>query len=335
MGFQLGLVLLVLACLAAYALIAGWIGARRATAAPAGAATYQTVHQGDKHPDQRLYFMLFFLVAAVAILFATTPQAATLWQLVPLLEIIQFPWRLLAPAALSLSIVGGLVVCYFGAPFATPHPQAQRLDSSQDPEWIADTGMLLLALIIVLASFDYSRPTDLQPVEAWREDGRAVAEFEAEHPDMYGYTQYVEEPFTASPMRDQYLAALEEKQPLDSNELTRFVITSGEGEILTSYGLGHSFGGTVEMETAGTVQIQLLAFPGWRVNVDGFVVDPRVSDPYGLMEIDLPAGFHTIELWMGFTRTRSAGALISGVALLLLVGLWWVGQRSRRTVDTA
>ncbi len=335
MGFQLGVVLLVLACLAAYALLVEWFQARRAaqTAMGAGSVAYPTGGR-DNAQTQRLYLMLFFLAAVFAIAWTATPQAAGLWQMIPLLEVIQFPWRLLGLAAFTLSALGGLVVYYFGS---TLRPQVQRVGGPEQA-WLMDGGLLLLALAIVLASFGYSRPAALQPVEPWREDGRAVAEFEAEHPDMHGYTRYVEEPFADSPMRQQYLAALEAGQLFDSGELTRFVITSGEGEVLSSHGLGHSFGGTVEMARAGTVQIQLLAFPGWRVKLDGFVVEWRVSPPYGLMEIDLPAGFHTIEIWMGLTPPRLIGALISGGTLLLLLILrsgLWLGARSRQQTGTA
>jgi hypothetical protein len=46
------------------------------------------------------------------------------------------------------------------------------------------------------------------------------------------------------------------------------------------------------------------------------------------MEIDLPAGRRQIEIWMGGTPARTAGAVISGVTLLLLVGLWLSSRKS-------
>lgn len=313
MGFQQGAILLILAGLGAFVVANELLSAPQTDAsdnAPAGTRR-----------NARLYLMFFFLLAGIASLAATTPAAATIWRLIPLLEIIQFPWRLLAPAALALSIVGGLLVWYLGSSVQRPWA-----DDDAQPTWSAESGMLLLGLLVVFASFSYSRPASLQPVETWREDGRAVAEFESEHPDMFGYTQYSEETLTSSPMRAQYLKALEAEQQFDNDRLTRLVVTKGEGKVTDMYSRGHAFGGTVDMETTGTVQIQLLAFPGWQVKVNGAIVEARISGPNGLMEIDVPPGTHAIDIWMGQTGTRLAGMMISGLTLLTLIALWWMGR---------
>ena len=52
-----------------------------------------------------------------------------------------------------------------------------------------------MCLLVVFGGFAYVQ-ADLQPVEPWREDGRAVFRFEEEHPDMIAYTEWVREPFT-------------------------------------------------------------------------------------------------------------------------------------------
>jgi hypothetical protein len=308
MGFQQGAILLLLAFCAAYVVLHRMLAVdTRNFARTATAEAWP--HRLD--PLQTL--MLFFVVATVAILFATTPAAAGVWRSVALLEIIQFPWRLLAPAAFTLSIVGGLVIGW-----VADATERWRVDVALRTE----AGILALVLISVLAGAPYSRPRELQPIAPWREDGRAVAEFEREHPDMQGYTRYNIQPFAESPMQPEYLAAQEEAQPFDSNRLTRLVVVAGEGTVRASYGMGHAFGGMVEMATAGSVQIQLLAFPGWQVKVNGVEVEPRIVPPYGLMEIDLPAGSSEIAIWMGVTPAGWAGVITSGLTLLLLVGLW-------------
>ena len=90
--------------------------------------------------------------------------------------------------------------------------------------------------------------------------------------------------------------------------------------MLENRSAGSHFAGRVAMETPGVVRANLLYFPGWRVTIDGAPVEPRIAPPYGLMDIDLPAGEHVVALRMGATQERMVGTVISWVTLLALMG---------------
>lgn len=252
---------------------------------------------------------LFLLLSTGAVLYLMSPAAGWLWDRVSLLSVMQFPWRLLTLTAFTLSALGGLTVWQMRG----------AAGNGEGAIW-------LMAGLILFASADYARPASMQPVEAWREDGRAVFEFESQHPDMLGYTTQVEERFTQSPMTPQYAAG-----EIGRDQLARLGILSGEGTVLSHYSRGHHFGGAVQMATEGRVQIRLYDFPGWQVRVNGERVTHRLSPPYGLMEIDLPPGQHRVDVVMGSTPVRSAGMALSGLTLLALVGLAWMGRRSGKT----
>jgi hypothetical protein len=247
--------------------------------------------------------LLFLLLVTLGILFVMTPAAAPLWAALSPLSVIQFPWRLLALSSFTISALGGLVIW--------------RLLQRSQTEEMATGGALVMGVLVVFASLGYARPQALQPVEAWREDGRAVFQFESEHPDMYGYTRQVEETFSASPMTPQY-----QDPEFSTEKLERLAILRGEGQILSHYSRGHSSGGEVDLATAATVQIRVYDHPGWQVRVDGQSVVHRVSPPYGLIEVDLPTGRHRIDLRMGSTPVRTASAAVSALTLILLAGLW-------------
>jgi len=288
MGFQVGLMALLLALASGYGL---W--------------------RERRQRSRPLQIEAFLLVISAAILFLVTPAAAPIWGLLPMVEVIQFPWRLLALSGFTLSALGGLA----GA----------RLLASNllhgNRELLA--GGVVLALLVVFASARLATPETLQPVEAWREDGRAVYQFEQQHPDMLGYTQWVEEHFTQSAMTAQYAAP-----DFSNDKLERLGILSGEGTVLYHYSRGHSFGGEVEMTKPGVVQIRVYFFPGWQVQMDGALVAHRLSPPDGLIEIDVPAGRHRIAMRMGSTPVRTAGIAISGLTLALLVGLAVLGRKN-------
>ena len=52
---------------------------------------------------------LYFALAGLACIFLMLPQAEGVWALVRPFALLQFPWRLLGPAAVCLAVVGGMV----------------------------------------------------------------------------------------------------------------------------------------------------------------------------------------------------------------------------------
>jgi hypothetical protein len=288
MGFQIGALLVVLALTASYLLLAGrW----RTRSLP-----------------------LFLLFSTATLLYLMTPAADWLWRSIPLLAVLQFPWRLLTLVTMLLSALGGLTVCQFSQ---IAQPAARPLQE--------DAGILVIGILIIFASAEYIRPPSLEPIEAWREDGRAVFEFERAHPDMLGYTTLVEERFAETPLTPQYAAG-----EFGNDKLERLGVTEGTGVVTSHYSRGHHFGGEVVTETPAVVQIRLYAFPGWEVRLNGVPVEYRVARPHALMEIDVPAGSHKIDVRMGTTPVRILGLVVSGLTLVVLAGLWARGKQSHR-----
>ena len=299
MGFQIGVMALLLAMI----------------------ATYVTLRESEPAWMRRAY-LGFFTAISLILLFLMTPSATLVWESFSFLAIIQFPWRLLALTAFTLSALAGLVVPLL----------LDNLFGSGDAQEMAhyEAGAAILALLIVLASYPYIQASRL-PVEAWREDGRAIFRFEEEHPDMIAYTQWVKEPFTTSPMTEEYASPDYVEDYDEDGWLTRLAIIEGSGEIISQYSRGSSAGGVVRVDGPATLRIHLYYFPGWQVRVDGEVVESRVSDPHGLIEVDVPAGEHRIDVTMGSTPPRRAGTITSWATMLLLLGLWfWPGRKGEK-----
>jgi hypothetical protein len=169
---------------------------------------------------------------------------------------------------------------------------------------------------------------ELQPIEDWREDGRAVFEFEREHPDMIALTEWVDEPFTTSPMTLDYASDSYEEERGRTKSLTRMAIIEGAGEVLSQQSAGSSGGGVVQMEEPGVVRVHLFYFPGWEARIDGEVVAHRLSPPNGTLELDVPAGEHWIDVRMGATPVRRLGTGISWAMFLITLGLiFWPQHR--------
>lgn len=310
MGFQVGAVALILGMLAASALL----------------------RESEPRGMRRAY-LGFLALASLVLLYLMTPAATAVWQAIPALAVIQFPWRLLALSAFTVSALGGLIVPTLleslDRDVSASAATAKRVDSpNAEGDWVA--GAVLLALLILFAGADYIG-APMQPVEAWREDGRAVFQFEQEHPDMIAYTRWVQEPFTSSPMSADYAAAGLHGDFDARRDLTRLAIVEGNGQVLQHHSGGSSGGGVVRTDGPATVRVHLTYFPGWQARVDGQPVEARVSDPYGLVELDVPGGEHTIDVRMGSTPARTQGTVVSWGTFVVLLGmlLWRKRERSR------
>lgn len=146
---------------------------------------------------------------------------------------------------------------------------------------------------------------------------------------MIAYTEWVSEPFTESPMSDDYRRPDYAENYTENGMLTRLAIVEGKGEIISQYSRGSSGGGVVRMEAPGVVRIHELYFPGWKVTIDGREAAVQISKPHGLLEVQVPAGEHRIDARMGATPARTVGAVISWLVLGLtgLLLLWPAVQR--------
>ncbi len=255
--------------------------------------------------------MLYLALASGGLLFVMTPASAWLWETVTPLAVIQFPWRLLGLAGFTLCTLGGLTAWNLQA--GNPDQRAV---------------LLVIGVLAVYGSYGYLA-VDMQPVEPWREDGRAIFQFEQEHPDMFGYTVWMEERFGETPMTDDYASPTYEEVHGYNTTLERLSLLEGEGAVLSNYSQGSRFGGVVEMKTPGVVRVNLAYFPGWQVALDGQLVAHRVSPPHGLMELDVAAGQHKIDVVMGMTPPRRTGAMISlAMAVTVIALLLWPTRRS-------
>ena len=306
MGFQVGLFLML------GVLSAGWAIARSRRA----------------RAEQ-----IYLLAAGVTLLLVMTPLARALWEAIPALAVIQFPWRLLSLAGFLFSALSGLL--FWNLAMVAP-PVGNELPAMASPAGENPLAGLLLVSCFALATGLPYVQARLQPVEPWREDGRAVFRFEQEHPDMFGYTQWVTEPFTATVLTGQYASDEYVEPTVDPTYLRRLEIVAGQGRIVDGYSRGSSTGGQLVMQTPGTVKINTFWFPGWAATVNGQPAAIRPGEPTGAMLVDVPAGEVQLDLRFGTTPPRTAGALVSGLMVLVVAGLFlWPSRRKAAGVSLA
>ena len=240
---------------------------------------------------------LFFLISTFAIIFLMSPLAEPVWQVLPIASLVQFPWRLLGMTAFTLSIVAGSQFAVnTDSSTLTPRPS-----------------LYLLCLVVILASYPYTQP-QYTDVPDWTETPLAVVNWDrGSIVDRVGMMAVTDEQPQTSPLESQYL---------NHEPLTNVAgIIRGEGTVE----MLHHGGGSDEVRVVAvgpvTLQFNTYDYPGWQVKLNGQLIDHRYESPYGLITVDIPAGEHTVLLRMGSTPVRTAGTIISALALLTVTGI--------------
>ena len=82
----------------------------------------------------------------------------------------------------------------------------------------------------------------------------------------------------------------------------------------------------------GKLAVKLFTFPAWQVQVNSISVTPETREDTGQMLIPLQPGQNIIQITFQRTWDRTMGGIVSLVALLLTLLLWWRQNRSRASI---
>lgn len=236
---------------------------------------------------------IFFAAVGLLLAAAMMPVADSFWRLFPFASLIQFPWRLLAPLALCVALLGAAAL---------------------EP-WIGDSGwgvtLASLLALIVVSGHVYAQPQYTPPNER-QETTRIFLDFERQHLDMIGMMAWSEEQPTTSPV---------EAQMERGDVPIKVVALSPTTEVQqVRYG-GSSLDAEVDSPSDTTVRILIYDYPDWKAWVDGQEVAVRRASPLGLMEVTMPGGQHRLSLRFTDTPLRTGAWAISLIAIGLAAWL--------------
>lgn len=245
-------------------------------------------------------YVLFFGAMAGVSIFLTLPVSRPVWELVPPLQVAQFPWRLFGVTNLGLAMLAGAAI--FWLPLRSP--------------WAVTVPVVLLQLWTV-APLLYP-PTDFAHYDAPNLAEQINFERRSQSVGTNTLGEYFPLTVTDIPGTSPLVEAFQRGDfppRLDFDSLP----ADASAELLEQTAVTHRYRVTSSSDV--TVRFFQVMFPGWRASLNGEPLPLRAEAESGLILADIPAGEHTLTFRFGETPIRLAGLGLSAVGVLVVVGL--------------
>jgi hypothetical protein len=264
---------------------------------------------------------IFMGLAAIFLLFMSTALSSFIWEVLPLIEFVQFPWRLIGRAALPLAFLTGI-------PFSVL-PESLK-DREKTTRLTLSLGAAAVILLI-LESTPYLYPhqcqaeiyPDINTVHTYERNSGFVGV----DPEGSYFPKTVLSRPKESSLEVDYLAG-EQPQRFDESSLPESAIIAD-----VEYSpLG--FHGRIDSPTPFQARYLTFDFPGWTAEVDSQAVPITPSDPEGLITFPIPAGAHSIEISWRMTPLRAVLTALSAAALIVLIAVTiYIFRRGQGSAD--
>ncbi len=249
---------------------------------------------------------VFLLLATVATALMLRPSLVV-WQLLPKLRFVQFPWR-------WMSILTVPFIYFLAAAFL--RPRLRWL-------WIIAVAALITGARVFLTQhtwWDDAEFSTLRANIASVEGFNGTDEYDPVGDDHYN--------LPARAPRAQILPPEEvaaNQAPNAAAAPPKIVVErwTPERKILD-----------VESPQPARLALRLLNYPAWQVEVNGARIQPESAEDSGQMIVPLAGGQSRIAVSFTRTRDRTLGAIISVLSWLVGVFLFWRGSPRRKSQVT-
>ncbi len=274
------------------------LGATAAALALLGAATVPLYCTGahKRQPKDGAVRPLFFFAALLLYGALTLPVTLPIWDALPLLPFVQFPWRMLGVATLCAAVLAGASVRWF-----------ERYNRA----WV---GAAIMAVVATLGNLSWWYP-------------RYCSEFS--EPTIGTMLEYEYDTFTVGtsakgeflPKTVRYLpddnTVAEALKAGETPDRLRGIPTVATLKVLDSDPL--DFRATLRTPEAFSAAYQMFYYLGWRVSIDGQPHPLEVAAGTGLIQFDVPAGEHELRVYFGATPLRALASSITIAAVLAIM----------------
>jgi hypothetical protein len=266
--------------------------ARRArAAAPQSGSADATSPTATSPTPRRTGLILLWLGVVAVTLFLMTDASVGVWEHVPALAFLQFPWRLLMAIAVAASALVALL-----------------LARVRDSRLQAIAG-LAVVLAHVMLMYQHLKPTGYHrgPLAIDRSGWRAQSPAQS--------AAYIENGYYPISVRE-----------LPEETTGRWTVTRGEGRVGARVVRDAEL--TLDVDTQDSLQLTINTpyFPGWTIALDGRTIPAAVQPESGFMQVAIPPGRHRLDARLTDTAIRRLANIISAGSLAIFT-TWLIAAR--------
>lgn len=281
--------------------------------------------------DSKILHSLFFTGFLLLYGFLATPPSQPIWEAVPLLELTEFPWRMLGPAIFCASFLSATALAFLTnkktnthSP-APPSPIPKPHSAFRNPQSII---LLSIAVTIALNGY-YLYPSQFI---VWGTPTPADAFAYEVVSGAIGTTstgEFLPRGAQQHPQPDTLWPDYEAGRP--PQLIDPATLPAGATAATVSH-LAEA--DTVRIDTPQPFEatIRSLYWPGWQLYLDDQPVEFTITAQTGLIQTTIPAGQHVLSLRLESTPLRTIGQWLTISSLIILILLTAITLKSETSL---
>ena len=232
------------------------------------------------------YILLFFILVGWFTAFMAHSRSTFIWQIIPPLKFVQFPWRFLTMVTFSFSFLAGSLTLLIPKRFIY---------------WVVG----ILSLSLVIYNWNYFLPDGGKMGPLTDKEKFAAAAWDLQR--------------TAGIF--DYLPKTAKENPKGPQEVLVEVM-EGEAEINNSIQKTNWAKFQITVTKEALVRVNIFQFPNWKAYIDGKITKILIpeTERWGRTYITIPEGIHGVYLKLNNTPLRTLSNIISLTTWLGLIG---------------
>lgn len=247
-------------------------------------AVLAVFHKKDK---KFLGILGLFGISFLLSIFLQHNKSAFIWEAIPLMAFIQFPWRFLGISIFVVALVGGLITPYLKNKLSVIY--------------------FVIIIAAIASTFNYFRPKEYV-------DDNFFDKFlnpEIMHKGVDLTKDYL--PIWVQTVDgERFDVPRAETGKINVSNLKQTSISMDFSVIATDNSL---------------IEAPITYFPGWEVKVDNQLLTQSEPSKMGLIRFSLPRGNYQVKIDLKDTPIRSIGNIMSAVSILIALGLFTIRKR--------
>lgn len=258
-----------------------------------------------KKSEKILPIILFFVFLLIS-MFLMTKYSKFIWDLLPPLWYIQFPWRFLLTASFFAAFLTGGVVGF-----------------------IKNKNYRLIAAVLVVCGLFAANISNFTPQKMLQ----VTDIFYIDEEKIKWETSSLAYEYVPKGIKTKKSDIGTTKVDIQKKEISRspYEVISGDLEVVSVLVRPHFKEFKVESVNGGVLQINTFSFPGWEVKVDGKKAPITDANKLKLIRVYIPPGPHEVSTVFRNTLVRSIGNVTSVISIIILVtgSIWYLKGKGR------